>query len=101
MSENILQTLQHLVQDVIAPDLRQLKADLSSLEKQIDVRFHAVDTRFDAIESRMKSQESLAQARFEAILAAISDSKSQAELAAFRAVAPVSERVAVLEARRQ
>jgi len=77
MSENILQTLQHLVQDVIAPDLRQLKADLRSLEKQVDIRF-------DAIESRLKSQESLAEARFEALLAAISDSKSQAELAAFR-----------------
>jgi hypothetical protein len=94
MSENILQTLQHLVQDVMAPDLRQLKADLRSLEKLVEVRF-------DAIESRMKSQESLAQARFDALLAAISDSKSQAELAAFRAVAPVSERVAVLEAQRQ
>ncbi len=67
-----LQTLQHFVQDVIAPDLRQLRGDLSSLEKQIDVRFHAVDIRFDAIESQMKSQQSLAQARFEAIMAAIS-----------------------------
>ena len=66
MTENFLQTLQHLVQDVIAPDLRQLKADLRSFEKQVDVQF-------DAIESRMKSQDALAQARFEAILAAISE----------------------------
>ena len=93
MTENILQTLQHLVQDVIAPDLRQLRADLRSFEKQVDIRF-------DAIESRIKSQDALAQARFEALLAAISESKSQAELAAFRAMAPVSERVAVLEAQR-
>jgi chaperonin cofactor prefoldin len=133
MSENLLQTLQHLIQDVIAPDVRELKVRASSVEKQIDTRFDAVSSRFDAFEkqmnarfeaidakfealearfeaidakfealdARMKLQESLAQARFEAILSAISESKSQAELAAFRAVAPVSERVAVLEAQRQ
>ncbi len=112
MSENLLQTLQHLVQDVIAPDVRELKVRVASLEKQMDTRFESVDSRFDAleiqmsarfeaIEWRLKSQDSVAEARFEALLSAISESKSHAALAAFRAVAPVSERVAVLEAQRQ
>ena len=49
MSENLLQTLQQLVQDVIAPDVRELKVRVSSLEKQMDVRFDAVDVRFNAL----------------------------------------------------
>jgi hypothetical protein len=94
MSDNLLQTMQHLIQDVIAPDVRELKVRVASLEKQVDVRFDAVQSRFDALEKQL-------DARFEAIMSAISDSRSQAELAAFRAVAPVSERVAVLESQRQ
>jgi len=94
MSENLLQTLQYLIQDVIAPDVRELKVRVSSLEKQIDARF-------EALEARMRAQESLEQARFEAILSAIAESKSHAELAALRLIGPLSERVAVLEAQRQ
>ena len=87
MAENVLQTLQQLVQDVIAPDVRELKVRLSSLEKQMDVRFDASDQKSDA--------------QFKAIMAAIAESKAQAELTNLRVVAALSERVAVLEARRQ
>jgi hypothetical protein len=86
MSENVLQTLQQLVQDVIAPDVRELKVRLTSLEKQVDVRFDAADQK--------------AEARFDALMAAISESKAQAELTNMRVIAALSERVAVLEARR-
>jgi hypothetical protein len=64
MSDNILQTLQQLVQDVIAPDVRELKVRLSSLEKQIDVRFDASDQKNDA--------------QFKAIMAAIAESNHSA-----------------------
>jgi capsule polysaccharide export protein KpsE/RkpR len=86
MSDNILQTLQHLVQDVIAPDVRELKVRVNSLEKQMDVRFNALDQKNDA--------------QFKALLAAIAESKAQAELKGMRIVASLSERVAVLEAQR-
>lgn len=86
MSDNILQTLQQLVQDVIAPDVRELKVRLSSLEKQIDVRFDAMDQKTDA--------------QFKAIMSAIAESKAQAELTNMRVIAALSERVAVLEAQR-
>jgi len=86
MSDNILQTLQHLVQDVIAPDVRELKVRVNSLEKQMDVRFNALDQKNDA--------------QFKALLAAIAESKAQAELTSMRIVASLSERVAVLEAQR-
>lgn len=86
MSDNILQTLQQLVQDVIAPDVRELKVRLSSLEKQIDVRFDASDQKNDA--------------QFKAIMAAIAESKAQTDLNTFRALASLSERIAVLESQR-
>lgn len=50
MPENVLQSLQQLVQDVIAPDVRELKVRLASLEKQLDVRFAAADSRFESFE---------------------------------------------------
>ncbi len=82
MSDNILQTLQQLVQDVIAPDVRELKVRVTSLEKQIDVRFNALDQKSDA--------------QFKAIMAAIAESKAQAELTNMRMIAALSERVAAL-----
>jgi hypothetical protein len=48
MSDNLLQTLQHLIQDVIAPDVWELKVRVASLEKQMDVRFNALDQKNDA-----------------------------------------------------
>ena len=65
MSENILQTLQQLVQDVIAPDVRELKVRVASLEKDMDVRFNAIDQRLDAIDQKNELQ-------FKALMAAIS-----------------------------
>jgi hypothetical protein len=94
MSENILQTLQNLVQDVIAPDVRELKVRVASLERDMDLRFNAVDQRLNAMDQKSELQ-------FKAIMAAISESKAQGELAAMRAITALSERVAVLESRQQ
>lgn len=98
MTDNVLQTLQQLIQDVIAPDVRELKVRVTSLEKQMDVRFDALeqktDTRFLALEQKIDAQ-------FQALLAAIGESKAQSELATMRLLAPLSERVAVLEAQRR
>lgn len=61
MSDKTLQTLQPLVQDVIAPDVRELKVRVTSLENQMDVRFNAFDQKSDA--------------EFKAILAAMLNQK--------------------------
>ena len=73
MSDNVLQTLQQLVQDVIAPDVRELKVRVTSLEKQIDMRFDAADQKLDA--------------RFDSLMSAISESRAQAELTNLRVIA--------------
>jgi capsule polysaccharide export protein KpsE/RkpR len=126
MTDNVLQTLQQLIQDVIAPDVRELKVRVSSLEKQMDVRFDAVDVRFQALEQRFDSYDEKTDARFEAVetrfagvdsrfnaleqkmdahfvalMAAIGDSKAQAEVVTMRLISPLAERIAVLEAQRR
>ena len=100
MSENVLQTAQHLVQDIVSPDLRDLKVNQAALEKQMaalekhmDVRFAALDSKFDAMDKKNDAQ-------FKALLSAISESRAQAELTNLRVIASLSERVAVLEAQR-
>src|SRR5271170_4401623 len=103
MTDNILQTLQHLVQDVIAPDVRELKVRLSSFEKLVDERFASLskemDTRFASIEERFDSQAKQQEAQFHSLLSAISESRAQAELVGMREIGDLRERVAVIEAR--
>jgi hypothetical protein len=98
MSENLLQTLQQLVQDVIAPDVRELKVRLTSLEKQMDVRFEVIDQRFEALNQKFDAQNQKTDAQFRAVLSAISESKAQIEVANVREISALRERVAVLEA---
>ncbi len=121
MSDNVLQTLQKLVQDVIAPDVRETKVRLEglakstdarfdALQKQMDFRFEAIDSRFDSVDQRFSSMESSVDSRFTAlekqmssmertILSAIAESRAQAELTSMAAVATHRERVAVLESK--
>ena len=114
MSENLLQTLQSLVQDVIAPDVRELKVRLASLEKQIDVRFGAVDDKlegvngkfetvngkFETVNDKFAAMNDKMDVQFRAIMAAIGESKAQSELNTMRLISALSERVAVLESQR-
>lgn len=93
MADNILQTLQQLIQDVIAPDVRELKVRHAALEKQIDVRFDAADERTDA-------QYKAVMSALGEIKALIGESRAQAELENVRKISALSERVAVLEAAR-
>ena len=90
MPENVLQTLQQLVQDVIAPDVRELKVRISSLEKLMEVRFEAMEVRFDAIDRRFDSSDQKSDAQFRALMSAIAESRAQSELASIRVVAALS-----------
>jgi len=93
MADNILETMQRLLQDVIAPDVREIKVRVGSLEKSIDERFNGVDQRFDSLQQQNEAQ-------FKAIMAAIAESKAQSENTALREISYLRERVAVLEAQR-
>ena len=85
MTDNVLQNLQHLIQDVIAPDVRELKVRHASFEKLVDERFNAV----------LKQNEM----QFKALMAAIAESKAQSDLARVREVSDLRERIAVIESK--
>ncbi len=86
MPENIAQTVQKVIQDLVTPDVRELKVLVTALQKQIDQRFDAQDHKTDA--------------QFKALMAAFGEFKAQSELASIRVISALSERVAVLESNR-
>ncbi|MBB5065149.1 hypothetical protein [Granulicella mallensis] len=69
MSDNVLQTLQRLVQDVIAPDVRELKVRQDSFEKRVEERFNSVERQISSLEKQSEAQ-------YKGILAAISEAKA-------------------------
>jgi len=125
MTENIAQTVQKAIQDLVAPDVRELKVQLAALQKQMDLRFEGVNLRFDALnkeinqrfeaqskqseqrfeaqskhfEQRFEAQSKQSEAQFKMLMAALGEFKAQSEIASLRVIASLSERVAVLEAR--
>ncbi|WP_419804390.1 hypothetical protein [Terriglobus sp.] len=108
MADNVLETIQKLVQDVIAPDVRELKARMDGLERRIDDRFKAseqhiddrfavVDQKFAAMDQKLASMDQKIEFQIGKVLAAISALRSEGELAAVRDISALRERVAVLE----
>ena len=74
MSENIAQTVQKAIQDLLAPDLRGLKVLVTDLQKQLT---HVesglqkqIDQRFDAQDEKADAQNQKADAQFKALMSA-------------------------------
>lgn len=101
MADNVLETIQKLVQDVIAPDVRELKARVDSLEHRMDDRFKALeqrmDDRFAIVDQKFSAMDQKIDAKFDKVLAAIAALRTEGELAAVREISALRERVAVLE----
>jgi hypothetical protein len=77
MSESVLQTLQHLVQDVIAPDVRELKASQVSLEKQIAALEKHMDVQFNIANQKNDARFDAMDARFDALMSAVAVLEAQ------------------------
>ena len=86
MADNVLQTLQHLIQDVIAPDVRELKVRVASVEEQMKTQYNS-----------LRDQQ---EANFKALMSAIGESKAKQDLDTYKLIAALTERVAALEAAR-
>ncbi len=89
MPDNILETLQHAIQDVFAPDVRELKVRVSSIEKQIDTQYGSLRSE---METQHKASRDQQDANFQAIMAAIAESKAKSELDTFKLIAALTER---------
>ena len=117
-NENTLQTIKLAIQDIVAPEVRELKAELKGLSHrmdQLDHRMDQLDHRMDQLERRMDDRFALAErrmderfeasnartdAQFQAILAAIARSTAENELMVYKQITPLAQRIAALEAAR-
>ena len=70
MAANKLETLLHLLQDVIAPDLRELKVRLAALEKN-HTRYKSLGKKSETQYNSLRDQQ---DSNFKALLAAIAES---------------------------
>ena len=86
MSDSWIKSLVELVRDALLPEVRDLKADVR--EVRADVK---------ALSNKIDNMEATGKARHEQVIAMLDASRSQSELASYREIARVSERVAVLE----
>ncbi|WP_419805107.1 hypothetical protein [Terriglobus sp.] len=110
-NENTLQTIKLAIQDIVAPEVRELKAELKGLSHRMD----QLDHRMDQLERRMDDRFALAErrmderfeasnarsdAQFQAILAAIARSTAENELMVYKQITPLAQRIAALETAR-
>ncbi|MEO6801663.1 MAG: hypothetical protein ABI197_00305 [Granulicella sp.] len=77
--------LRQVIHDLVAPDLKAHTVKLEALQKQSEIQHDAVMKTLDAFRAEMRSE-------FAALRA-----NNQVEV--FRQVSPMSERIAVVEAR--
>jgi hypothetical protein len=105
MAENVVQALQKVVQDIIVPELRELKVELASFRREMGQHFDSLEKqmnqgsaeqRFDSIHAGFDSFEKQSEARHRELLAEIR--KSRPDGLVWQEIASLRERVAVLEA---
>ena len=82
---DVVTGLRQVIQDLVAPDLKALTSKADSLQKQSEIQHDAVMKTMDAFRAEIRSE-------FAALRA-----NNQVEV--FRQVSPISERIAVVEAR--
>lgn len=114
MTDNVLQTLQQLVQDVIAPGVRELNVRQASFERLVDERFNSqaksFDERFNSLTKEMDMRSSVLEVRFtlrarqseiefKTPMSAISESKAQTDLAWVRGCSDLRERITLIESK--
>ena len=75
--------LRQVIQDLVAPDLKALLARQEAMQKQIEVQHDALLKTIEAFRAEMRSE-------FAAL-------RANNQLEVFRQVAPLSERLAVVE----
>jgi len=72
---SVIEDTRKLLQDFLAPELRELSARVGALEERMEARFNAVDKRIDRLEQRVEDRlvdaERLASERHGQVLQAI------------------------------
>ncbi|ADW70752.1 hypothetical protein [Granulicella tundricola] len=84
---DVISGVRQVVQDIVAPDLKALTAKVDALKTQSAIEHDAVMKTLDAFRAEMRSE-----------LAAL---RANNQVEVYRQVAPISERIAIMEARKK
>lgn len=68
---SVIEDTRKLLQDFLAPELRELSARIDTLEAKMDARFSGVEGRFSSLDARFDSAERLASERHAQTMLAI------------------------------
>ncbi len=94
MPENIAQTVQKVIQDLVAPDVRELKTLVTNLQSQlthVETSLQKqIDQRFEAQDQKAEAQNQKADAQFRALMSALGEFKAQSELTTIRVASSAS-----------
>jgi hypothetical protein len=94
---DVVQSVRQLLQDFIAPELRELKSDLKQLDAKIDQESKSLRTRMDSDFKRMEDKMDSGFAQMRTLL---ENAYLRSELEATRDISNLRERVTRLEAER-
>jgi hypothetical protein len=86
MTENILETIRKGVQDFVAPEVRQLRADFGGL----GAKFDGLRAEFDAFRSEVRANQ-------QALMAALENAVLRGEMGTQREISELRERVTRIE----
>jgi hypothetical protein len=82
---DVISGLRQVIQDLVAPDLKANAAKLDRLQKQVEIQHDAMMKTIDPFRAEMRSEFAVLRA------------SNQMEV--FRQMSPMSERIALVEAR--
>ncbi|HVI10950.1 MAG TPA: hypothetical protein VND65_21880 [Candidatus Binatia bacterium] len=105
---DVVQSVRQLLQDFIAPELRELKSDVKALDTKVSSEVKAVESKLSAeikgVDSRLSSHIKLLESKmdsgFAELRSLIENRNLRAELDSTRDIADLRERVTRLEVER-
>jgi capsule polysaccharide export protein KpsE/RkpR len=60
MTENLLETVRQILQDNVAPDVRELKARMTSMEREMAALRREMQLQFEAVMIELRAQRGMA-----------------------------------------
>ena len=93
MTENIIETIRKGVQDFVAPEVRQIKADLGGLGAKVEAMNSKFESKFDALRAEFDALRSEVRANQQALMAALQNAVLRGEIRTQREIRELRERV--------
>jgi hypothetical protein len=101
---DVVHSVRQLLQDFIAPELRELKGDVKQLDEKIELKFGSLSAKVDSETGQLKADfkrlEDKMDSGFAQMRTLLENANLRAELEATRDISNLRERVTRLEVER-